>query len=234
MPVSLKWLGHSCFMVQTVNDKVLIIDPWIMGNPMCPITIKDIKNVDLVLVTHDHFDHASNAADVANQTGAVVIGCPETIGKLKAAQALPEGQAVLGGVGMNIGGTVNVAGISVTMTQALHSSETGVPVGYIIETEDGTTVYHAGDTGIFGSMQLLGDLYHIDVALLPIGSCFTMDPRQAAAALKMLRPSIVIPMHYGTFPILEPDASRFAAMVKEQTPGIEVVILKPGQEYHSK
>lgn len=234
MSVSLKWLGHSCFQLQTAKDKVLFIDPWIAGNPLCPIKLKDITRADIVLITHDHFDHVSNAADIARQTGALVIGCPETVGKLKTGHALPEGQVVLGGIGMNIGGTVQVYGVSITMTQALHSSETGVPVGYIIKTEDGTTIYHAGDTGVFGSMLLLGELYPIDIALLPIGSCFTMDPQQAAAAVKMLKPRIVIPMHYGTFPVLEPDAARFAALVKEKTPAVEVIVLKPGQEYQSK
>ncbi len=117
------------------------------------------------------------------------------------------------------------------MTQALHSSETGVPTGYIIKLEDGTTIYHAGDTGIFKSMELLGELYNIDIALLPIGSCFTMDPLQAAHAVKMIKPKKVIPMHYKTFPILEQDASRFVSLVKEKAPDVEVIVLDPGQEY---
>ncbi|MFZ3115838.1 MAG: metal-dependent hydrolase [Syntrophales bacterium] len=233
MSLSIKWLGHSCFLVKTSRDKVLFIDPWITGNPLCPWQLKDIRRADMVLVTHDHFDHASNAADIVRQTGALLIGCPETVGRLKTGHALPEGQVVFGGIGMNIGGTFHAQGISITMTQALHSSETGVPAGYIIKTEDGATIYHAGDTGIFGSMQLLGELYSIDIALLPIGSCFTMDPQQAAAAVKMLQPKIVIPMHYRTFPILEQDASRFVKMVKEKAPEVEVIVLEPGQEYKS-
>ncbi len=231
MSISLKWLGHACFMVQTVKGRVLIIDPWITGNPLCPVELKDISQADLVLVTHDHFDHASNAADIAKQTGAMVVGCPETVGRLKLGQALPEGQVILGGIGMNIGGTFRAGEISITMTQALHSSETGVPVGYVIKLEDGTTLYHAGDTGIFGSMELLGKMYEIDIAFLPIGGCFTMDPLQAAEAVKMLRPRLVIPMHYRTFPILEQDASPFVKLVKERRPESEVVVLEPGQEY---
>jgi len=231
MANSIRWLGHSCFMVKTARGKVIIIDPWITGNPFCPIKLEDISQADLVLVTHDHFDHASHAADIAKQTGATVVGCPETVGRLKSGQALPEGQVVFWGIGMNIGGTAQLGDISITMTQALHSSETGVPAGYIIKLEDGTTIYHAGDTGIFSSMQLLGELYPIDVALLPIGGCFTMDPFQAAQAVKMIKPGKVVPMHYRTFPILEQDASRFVSLVKEKAPKVEVIVLEPGQEF---
>lgn len=231
MANSIRWLGHSCFMITTSRGKVIIIDPWITGNPLCPIKLEAITQADLVLVTHDHFDHVSHAADIAKQTGATVVGCPETVGRLKTGQALPEGQVVFWGIGMNIGGTAQVGDIAITMTQALHSSETGVPAGYIIKLEDGTTIYHAGDTGIFSSMQLLGELYPIDVALLPIGGCFTMDPLQASRAVQMLKPGKVAPMHYRTFPILEQDASRFVSLVKEKTPEVEVIVLEPGQEF---
>ncbi|MDO9584906.1 MAG: metal-dependent hydrolase [Syntrophales bacterium] len=227
----IRWLSHAFFRVETSKGKVIIIDPWITGNPLCPVKIEDIDKADLVLVTHDHFDHASNVADIAKKTGATVVGCPETVGRLKNGQALPEGQVIFWGIGMNIGGTASVDGISITMTQALHTSETGAPTGYIIKLEDGTTIYHAGDTGIFKSMKLLGELYNIDIALLPIGSCFTMDPLQAAHAVKMIKPKKVIPMHYRTFPILEQDASRFVSLVKEKAPDVEVIVLDPGQEY---
>lgn len=231
MQIKLRWLGHSCFLVRSMKNKVLIIDPWITGNPACPISIDDINQVDYVLVTHDHFDHIANAADIVRKTGAMLVGCPETVGKLKTGHALPEGQIILGGIGMNIGGTVQIGDISVTMTQALHSSETGVPVGYIITLEDGTTIYHAGDTGVFSSMELIGNLYPLDIALLPIGSCFTMDAVQAAEAVRMLKPRKVIPMHYRTFPILEQDTSRFVTLVKEKTPEVEILVLEPGDEY---
>jgi L-ascorbate metabolism protein UlaG (beta-lactamase superfamily) len=231
MANSIRWFSHAFFQVETSKGIVIIIDPWITGNPLCPVKIEDIKRADLVLITHDHFDHASNAADIAKKTGATVVGCPETIGKLKTGQALPEGQAIFWGIGMNIGGTAQVGDISITMTQALHSSETGVATGYIIKLEDGTTIYHAGDTGVFNSMKLLGELYNIDIALLPIGSCFTMDPLQAAYAVKMINAKKVIPMHYRTFPILEQDASRFVNLVKERAPEAVVIVLEPGQEY---
>jgi L-ascorbate metabolism protein UlaG (beta-lactamase superfamily) len=231
MPNSIKWLSHSFFRVETSKGKVIFIDPWITNNPLCPVKLEDINKADLVLVTHDHFDHSANVADIANKTGATVVGCPETVGKLKTGQGLPEGQVVFWGIGMNIGGTAKVGDISITMTQALHSSETGVPTGYIVKLEDGTTIYHAGDTGIFSSMKLLGELYNIDIALLPIGSCFTMDPVQAAHAVKLIKPKKVIPMHYRTFPILEQDASRFVSLAKEKTPEVEIIVLAPGEAY---
>ncbi|PIU84378.1 MAG: metal-dependent hydrolase, partial [Deltaproteobacteria bacterium CG06_land_8_20_14_3_00_44_19] len=215
-------MSHAFFSITTSKGKVILIDPWIDGNPLCPVKIGDITKADLILVTHDHFDHSANAADISKKTGGVVIGQPETVGRLKTGLSLPERNAVFGGMGMNIGGSATIDGITVTMTQAFHSSETGSPCGYIIKLENGLTIYHAGDTGIFASMKTLGDVYAIDIALLPIGSCFTMDPIQAAAALKLLRPRRVIPMHYKTFPILEQDASRFVDLAKKEAPGVEL------------
>jgi L-ascorbate metabolism protein UlaG (beta-lactamase superfamily) len=133
---------------------------------------------------------------------------------------------------MNIGGCATVEGITVTMVQAFHSSATGLPCGYLVKLEDGTTIYHAGDTGIFDSMRLLGELYPIDLALLPIGSVFTMDPYQAAKAVALLKPKKAIPMHYKTFPILEQSADNFVNLVNREAPQVEVVVLDPGQEYN--
>lgn len=226
----IKWLSHASFSIQTSQGKVVLIDPWISGNPLAPITSDDVTQADLILVTHDHFDHAADAGSLSKKTGGVIVGMPETVSRLKADHELPDENVVLGGMGMNIGGTVVVDGISVTMTQAFHSSETGSPCGYIIKLEDGTTIYHAGDTGIFGSMQTIGAIYSIDVALLPIGSVFTMDPVQAAAAVKLLKPKKVIPMHFQTFPILEQDATTFTELVGKEAPGVEVIALEPGQE----
>ena len=227
----IKWLSHSCFSIQTSHRKTIFIDPWLTNNPLSPVSVDDIISADLVLVTHDHFDHCADAVAISQKTGAIVVGFPETVGKFKTDHALHEGNVVSGGMGMNIGGTVDIDGIAVTMTQAFHSSESGSPCGYIIKLEDGTTVYHAGDTGVFESMKTLGDLYAIDVALLPIGSCFTMDPHQAAWALKLLRPKKAIPMHYKTFPLLEQGAEGFVAKAKETAPDVDIIVLDPGEEY---
>ena len=227
---TIKWLSHAFFSVTTSRGKVILIDPWIAGNPLCPVKLNDLNKVDIILVTHDHFDHCANAVDISKKTGGVVIGQPETVGRLKTGLSLPEGNAVFGGMGMNIGGSTTIDGIAITMTQAFHSSETGAPCGYIIKLEGGTTIYHAGDTGIFGSMRTLADIYPIDLALLPIGGCFTMDPIQAVAAMKLLKPRKVIPMHYKTFPILEQDAKRFVDLAKKEAPSVEVIVLEPGEE----
>ncbi len=130
---------------------------------------------------------------------------------------------------MNTGGTSEVDGVFITMTQAFHSG-TSNPNGYVVKLEDGKTIYHAGDTGIFSSMEILGDIYGIDLAMLPIGSVFTMDPLQAAVAAKMLKCKKVIPMHYKTFPFLVSDPSSFVQLAQEKAPGVEVVPLNPGEE----
>lgn len=230
MAKSVKWIGHAGFIITTPGGKTVLIDPWIEGNPLCPLKLNDIKQAHLVLVTHDHFDHAANAVDIAKKTGAMVIAQPETENRFRNELKLPEAQ-VLYGFGMNIGGSVPVQGITVTMVQAYHSSATGSASGYLLKLEDGTTIYHAGDTGIFASMSLLGKLYPIDLALLPIGCVFTMDSFQAAKAVGMLKPRKVIPMHYKTFPILEQSADNFVTLAKKAAPKTEIIVLQPGQEY---
>jgi L-ascorbate metabolism protein UlaG (beta-lactamase superfamily) len=224
----IKWLGHAGF--QITSGKIIIIDPWLTDNPLAPCKAEDITKADFVLVTHDHFDHIADAARILKATGATLIGMPETVGRLKEEAGVPDSQIVFG-TGMNIGGTVSSNGIAITMTQAFHSSQTGSPAGYLIRLEDGYTVYHAGDTGIFSSMKLLGELFHIDLALLPIGGVFTMDPKQASVAAKLLGTNTVIPMHYKTFPILEQDTSSFTEIMRKEASGIEVVVLDPGEEY---
>lgn len=228
---SIRWLGHSCFIITSPGGKSIVTDPWIVGNPLCPVKLDDIKAADIVLVSHDHFDHVGNAADIVKSTGAILVAAPETAGKLQSQMGVPPEKVVFGGFGMNIGGSATIAGISVTMTQAFHSSETGSPAGYLVKLEDGTIIYHAGDTGIFDTMRLLGQLYQIDLALLPIGSAFTMDAYQAAKALTLLRPRKAMPMHYRTFPVLDQSADDFVAQAKKEMPGVEVIVLEPGQQY---
>ncbi len=231
MAATIKWLGHAGFIINSPQGKTIIIDPWIKDNPLCPVKLDDIKEADIVLVTHDHFDHMGNAVDIVKKTGATIVVAPETAGKLQSDMGLSADNIVSGGYGMNIGGSVEIKGITITMTQALHSSETAAPAGFIIKLEDGKTIYHAGDTGIFESMRLLGELYNIDLALIPIGSVFVMDPYQAAHSLRLLKPKKAIPMHYKTFPILEQDANRFVELAKQIAPDVEVIVLEPGDTY---
>lgn len=228
-PVKIRWFGHSGFSLQDPSGKTILIDPWFQGNPTAPSGPEEVRKAEFLLLTHDHFDHAADAAALARQTGALVVGIFELIGDLKA-KGVPESQLLHGGIGMNVGGTVVLNGFSFTMTEARHSCTLGVPVGYVIQTPSGLTVYHSGDTGIFAGMSLIGELHSIDVAFLPIGSVFTMDYRQAAKAAALLRAKTVIPMHFGTFPILEPNADRFVAEVKKTAPGTRVIVLSPGEE----
>lgn len=202
---TITWHGHSAFAI-TTPEQTILIDPWFDGNPSAQAQAATIR-ADLVLVTHDHADHIGQALDICARTGAT-LGCiVELAAKLKA-QGLPESQ-ILNGIGFNIGGTVRHKGVAVTMTQACHSCETGVPVGFIIRLENGYTIYHAGDTAVFSTMAMWGKLYKIDLALLPIGGVFTMDAPQAALAAMMLRARKVIPMHWGTFPVLEQRTDAF-------------------------
>lgn len=227
---TIKWISHAAFQITSAEGKVIYIDPW-FENPLSHYTLNDVQQANLVLVTHDHFDHVGQAADVVKKTGALLVANVETARRLQNEAQIPAEKVCYFGYGMNIGGHLTYEGISVTMTQAFHSTATGAPCGFVLQLEDGTTIYHAGDTGIFGSMKLLGEIYKIDLALLPIGSVFTMDPRQAAWAVKMLSPRKVIPMHFRTFPILVQDAKDFGELVKQEAPGVEVVILNPGEEY---
>lgn len=229
MAKKVKFLGHAGFMITTPGDKVFIIDPWVVGCPTCPLKLEDFTRANAVLVTHDHFDHMGQAVEIANQTGATLVAVPETANRLKG-EGFPEAKVVYG-FGMNIGGYADIEGVRVTMTEAFHSSNTGVPCGYVLRLEDGSHIYHAGDTGIFESMRLIGELYPLDLALIPIGGCFVMDPYQAAKALKLLRPKRVIPMHYKSFPILEQSADRFVELARKEAPETEVIVLEPGQEY---
>jgi L-ascorbate metabolism protein UlaG (beta-lactamase superfamily) len=226
--VTVRWLGHSAFSLKDASGKTVLVDPWIEGNPSASGNAAALGKADFVLVTHDHFDHMSEVPAVARETGALVVGIFEVAGALKE-QGVPEAQLLNGGGGMNIGGTVELGGFSFTMTEARHSCTLGAPAGYVIRFPSGLTVYHSGDTGIFAGMSLIGELYPIDVALLPIGSVFTMDWRQAAKAVSMLKPKAVVPMHYGTFPILEQSADRFSAEVARVAPQTRVVVLKPGE-----
>ncbi|NLN06023.1 MAG: metal-dependent hydrolase [Firmicutes bacterium] len=225
MKNKIRSLGHAAFEITTTKGTRILIDPWITGNPACPFKVGELDQPDLLLVSHDHHDHyGSDIPNLLNKGQGTLICQPEV-----AAKAQKDGVPAAKIITMNIGGTVEVKGVKVTMTQAVHSSASGTPCGYIVTLEDGKTVYHAGDTGIFASMKLFAEIYGIDVALLPIGGVFVMDPLQAAAALTLLQPKTVIPMHYRTFPVLEQTADKFIALAKEKAPQVEIKALQPGE-----
>jgi L-ascorbate metabolism protein UlaG (beta-lactamase superfamily) len=228
MTNKVRFLGHAAFEIVTSGKKRILIDPWITGNPLCSVKKEELKDPDLILITHDHADHiGEDVPFLVEDSEAIVVTQPELLARLKEAGVAKEN--FIFGSGMNIGGTVEVAGIKVTMVQASHSAGVGSPCGFIITTEDGKRIYHAGDTGVFAGMKLLGEIYPLDLALLPIGSVFVMDPLQAAWALEMLNPRKAVPMHYKTFPVLVQDAKGFVDLASERAPEVEICVLEPGQ-----
>ncbi|MGE4504127.1 MAG: metal-dependent hydrolase [Desulfovibrionaceae bacterium] len=221
--MQITWFGHSNFRID-FDGKSLFIDPFFEGNPSAPIGYDKAGRADLVLVTHDHGDHVGQAVELAREGGAPLVGVFDTVQKL-AGLGLPAEF----GVGMNIGGTVEQLGIRIKMVQAMHSSASGAATGYILTFPSGFTLYHAGDTGLFQSMALFAEFHDIDLALLPVGGWFTMDPEQAAYACKLLRCKRTIPMHWGTFPILEQNTDGYAAALQKHAPGTELLVLEPGK-----
>ncbi len=220
--MEITWFGHSNFRYRH-GETDLFVDPFFVGNPSAPTTYDQIEKADVILVTHDHNDHIGQTLELAIRLDAEVVGVFETIQNL-IAQGLPESL----GVPMNIGGTVERGGTSIKMVQALHSSITGVAVGYIMTFPDDTCVYHAGDTGLFGDMELLGNFHDIDISALPIGGRFTMDAREAAYACKLLKCGKVIPMHWGTWPILDKNTDTFTAALQKTAPKTEILRLEIG------
>jgi len=209
--VEITWLGHAAFQLKTPGGKTILIDPW-LDNPKAPEGAKDISDVDIIAITHGHFDHVQGAPELAKKTGAKVVSIFE-IAQYFGGKGVNEDNLV----GMNIGGTAEVDGIKFSMTPAIHSSglpgddgiiEGGHPAGFVIEFENGYKVYHTGDTDYFGDLKHIGEFYEPDVMLTCIGDHFTMGPRAAAKAIQAVQPDHVIPMHYGTFPLLTgtPDA----------------------------
>ena len=226
MSNQLTWHGHANFEIITPGLNILI-DPWFEGNPSATQGSDAVSKADLVLVTHDHADHLGQAVEICRRTGAGLGAIVELTAKC-ASMGLGRDQ-ILNGIGFNIGGSVEFKGVSITMTQAFHSSERGSCVGFIITLEDGTCLYHAGDTGIFSSMELWGKLYRIDLAILPIGGVFTMDPGQAALACQLLKCAKVVPMHWGSFPVLEQGTDRFKQELSLKAPETELLVMEPGE-----
>jgi L-ascorbate metabolism protein UlaG (beta-lactamase superfamily) len=225
--LAITWLGHASFVLRTPGGKTLLFDPWYTGNPSFPSNSRPTA-ADLILISHGHSDHITDAGAMAKATGATVVGIWEVTSWLgaKGVQNLEP---------MNKGGTIEVQGLRITMTEALHSSsfdENGIvylgePAGFVVKLENGQTIYFAGDTALFSDMKLIGELYRPDIAFLPIGDRFTMGPDTAALAAKWLGVRQVVPMHWGTFPLLTGTPEQ----LKEHLTGtgIEVLELKPGE-----
>lgn len=219
----LTWLGHGTFKLESPSGKVILLDPWLEGNPTSPANAEP-ERVDLILVTHGHFDHLADAARLANQHKAPLI-CPYEL------SLWFNNQGVESAVGHGKGSRNDYDGITVSLTNAFHSSSTpdgayaGEPCGFVVCLENGFTVYFSGDTCVFGDMALIRRLHQPDVAVLPIGNVYTMDPIEAGLATELLGVERVVPCHYGTFPALigTPDELR-----KHVPAGVEVVAPDPG------
>ncbi len=224
------WLGHSTFQIDTPGGKSLLIDPFLEKNPRCPEGLRRPSGIDAIFLTHGHFDHVADAPAVAVTNAAPVVCMFDLAGWL-------ESRGVKEIVGFNLGGTVEVAGVRASMVEARHSSSLpgeegivygGLAIGYVLELENGFKIYVAGDTSLFMDMAMIGELYEPELGILPIGGHFTMNGAHAVRACRLLGLKHVIPCHFGTFPLLAPDAHALTEAAAD-IPDLEVHVLEPGE-----
>ena len=230
------WYGHSVVAIDSPGGKRIVIDPF-FANPRSPMSADRVDRCDLLLVTHGHFDHMGDAVAIASRLRPAWPCIHEM--SLWLARRLPGGQDAA--IGMNKGGTVAVGDIRVTMVHADHSAgdwnpggettlDLGEPVGFVIELENGFRIYHAGDTDVFGDLRLIGELHRPDLAMLPIGGHYTMGPLGAALAVELLGVSQVMPLHYGTFPVLAGTPDQWREELRARGLGhVQVHAPEPGQ-----
>jgi len=226
--LEITWLGHGTFQLRLSGGEVLILDPWIEGNPSYPADHK-IERVDAILISHGHFDHVHDAVPLAKKF------CPQVVAIFETGHWL-ESKGVEKVSPMNKGGSQKVGPISVTMTHAVHSCGIlddgkiiygGEAAGYVLHLEDRRHIYFSGDTNVFSDMALIAELYHPDLAFLPIGDLYTMSPKEAALACRLLKVKQVVPMHFGTFPPLTGRPEQLADLIKDLP--TKVLALEPGK-----
>jgi len=244
------WYGQAAFRIETPSGGVILIDPWLKvpTNPDKE-SIAKLGRVDYILITHGHWDHVGDAIEIAKKTGATLIASYGLQYNLKSVLGYPDKQATLA-TGGNVGGTIDLpkAGAKVTIVNAIHGSElvppmvqpsgpgqpaalaSGNPVGYVLQINDGPTIYHTGDTDVFTDMKLIAEFFKVDLMLACIGGHFVMDPVRAAQAVEWVQPKQVVPMHFGTVPLLAGTPAQFKAALDKRGLGARMVEMKPGED----
>lgn len=241
MKTTIKWYGHSVFEI-TVGEQNIIFDPWFNANPKTEVKAADLKKVDYLAVSHGHSDHFGDTMEIMRNTEAKLI-CPTIVSHYMNLRGFTGASGR--NISMNQGGTYTDGNLRVSMVNAIHTSalfadewplrkeyyDDGGAVGYVVRTPDGHSIYFAGDTDIFSDMQFIEKRFHPDVAILPIGGRFTMDCEAAIMAVDMLKPKMLIPMHYNTHGGILVDIDKFVEDMKAAHPDVKVVVMEPGETF---